>query len=131
MSARLELIAGDYCADGRGNTGIVRLCKKGTPNGYLRVLIVNGPRRGAWEPTYRFQPLLDHPGGTVRGECLECGRPYLDLPDPLLARDGRQFPKDDKCRTHLGHPRTEAQRERDRRIDDVGDYDRRTKHHAR
>lgn len=68
---------GDRLDDGRGSIGIVvqRTSRAGNP--YLKVQVIEGPRRGAWLwPNDFARPLLDHDPNGLPENCGECGRRF-------------------------------------------------------
>lgn len=130
MTERLELIAGDYVTDDRGNFGFARLSQNHTTKEhFIGVIITEGPDKpNRFGKSWHFRPLLDHPGGTLDARCQRCDRPFKGTPQVLQSLGGTIVIKEDCCRTCSGHTQTSAQRERERIEDQAGWWAKKTEH---
>lgn len=97
-----RFIEHDAAIDCDGNTGRVVNCfNKSRREYFLSIKVIDGPRKGQWDKLYRYTPKIDHDGGTLRTDCLTCGRGFLAVPRVLADLGGMQVPKQAYCRTCL------------------------------
>jgi hypothetical protein len=125
-----KYLDGDRVIDGAGNAGTVRRCfNRTTREYYLKVIVLEGPLKGTWQPTYKYTPVLDHVDGEIANECERCGRPFKASVRVLETLGGVRLPREEYCRTCYPVGRR-AERSRGQ-ADYVGSLDHKTAHHSR